>query len=245
MSSDAPGRDLRLLTWNIRKGKGADGRGAPIRALADAIVRHRPHLVLCQEVFHPSAAGAAAQSDELASRLAMSPAYGPNAVYRRGSHGNATFSILPLLHVENRDLSTNPVERRGVLYTLLELPDAPLHVFNTHLGLNAIQRRRQVRRIAALIEARVPPGEPLVLAGDFNDWTGAIQRAVVRRCDVECALRDVARADRRSWPSRRPVFGLDRVYVRGLVPVAVSVVRDPPFDTLSDHLPIRVTLRLP
>jgi endonuclease/exonuclease/phosphatase family metal-dependent hydrolase len=233
---------LRLVTWNIRKGRGASGDGIDVDALAAGISERRPHLVLCQEVFH-AADEAPLQIDELAEKLSMSQAYGPNAAYRRGNHGNATLTILPLLTAENHDLSTNRIERRGVLYTLLETPDSPLHVFNTHLGLNTVQRRKQVRRIAALLDERVPPGEPLVLAGDFNDWTGSLRRAVEERCRVTCALRGLSRAARRSWPSRAPVFGLDRVYLRHLEPESARIVRGEPFASLSDHLPVEVSLR--
>jgi endonuclease/exonuclease/phosphatase family metal-dependent hydrolase len=235
---------LRLITWNLRKLKGAGGTLVSAGELAGVIVPHHPHLVLCQEVFHSCETAGPAQSRDLATLLSMSPAYGPNAVYRRGNHGNAILTALPIERSANFDLSTNRIEKRGVLYARLEHPDFSLHVLNTHLGLNSVQRRRQVGRIAQVIEELVPDGEPLILAGDFNDWTGRLDRWVRERCRVNSAFEGLPIGRRLSWPSHHPVFGLDRVYLRHLVPLSVQVLGGAPFDRLSDHLPITVQLGL-
>lgn len=241
----ADGRSvLRLLTWNVRKLRGADGSHVGADELAAGIATHHPHIVLVQEVFHARDEAGPAQSHDLADQLAMAPAYGPNAYYRRGNHGNATLSALPIDRTANYDLSMNRIERRGVLYTRIEMPDAQLHVLNTHLGLNTVQRHRQIRRIAKLIEDIVPEGEPLILAGDFNDWTGRLDRIICKSCRLHSALEGLPLARRRSWPSRFPVFGLDRVYLRHLVPLSVRILGGAPYNRLSDHLPISVDLAL-
>ena len=205
---------LRVITWNLRKGKGANGTVPTLQGLADFVREYDPAVVLLQEVFHATACPGAGQSDELARLLEMSPAFGPNMFYRRGCHGNAILSRLPIVESMNLDLSTNRVERRGAVYARLETPDGNLHVVSIHLGLNAMQRRRQVRRFATILEDRVPEGEPLVIGGDFNDWTGRLHRRILARFRVDGALDDVPDPDCRSFPSGRPRFGLDRIYVR-------------------------------
>src|SRR5690606_3622341 len=175
----------------------------------------------------------------------MPRVYGPNAFYRSGDHGNATLSRYPITRVDNRDLSTNPIEHRGLLYTRLHLPGTEVHVFNTHLGLNTVQRRRQIARIAKVIEELCQSDVPIVLAGDFNDWTGQLDALVQDRCGLSSALTDLPPRLRRTWPSGRPVFWLDRIYYRNLELLGTTILDEPPLPTLSDHLPIEVEFRIP
>ena len=80
------------------------------------------------------------------------------------------------------------------------------------------------------------PGElPLIVAGDFNDWTG--------RSDGEfgesLGLKDAAVATRgtlaRTFPSRLPFLPLDRIYCRGLTAKATGVYHRDQWFKLSDH----------
>ena len=232
----------RVLSWNIRKGKGWHGRGISFEALADALGGLGCDVVLLQEVFHAWRDDAIQQTEALAERLGLHVAYGPNASYRKGHHGNATLSRFPVASFDNTDLSTNPVERRGLLHAVLDVSGHDVHVFNTHLGLNAVQRRKQIDRIADVLHARCAPSDHVLLAGDFNDWLGRLDDRVLARCDLEGSLLRVPAALRRSWPSRRPMFALDRFYTRNLRVDRVRVHRKPPWNRLSDHLPIEATV---
>ena len=60
--------------------------------------------------------------------------------------------------------AARPAARAGALAG----PD--VHAVVAHFGLIHASRVRQVQRLAEFIEAEVPRGEPLVVAGDFNDW---------------------------------------------------------------------------
>jgi endonuclease/exonuclease/phosphatase family metal-dependent hydrolase len=53
-----------------------------------------------------------------------------------------------------------------------------------------------------------------------------------------------AAARRLTFPSRVPVFALDRVYVRGFSCVSTTVPRGVAWSRMSDHLPLVVELRL-
>ena len=86
------------------------------------------------------------------------------------------------------------------------------------------------------IEREIPSGEPLVVAGDFNDW-GARMRYAMNAM----GLRDTSdlRGPRTlTYPSRLPVTQLDFVYGRGLEPVSCVVPRGPIWARMSDHLPL-------
>ena len=171
--------DVTVLTWNMHKGRDAKRRPVDLGRLAEALASVQADVLLLQEVFH--AWTGVSQSGELARRLDMPAAYVPNARYARGHHGNATLASAALPLVRHRDISTNAYEHRGLLHVHFELPGRPhIHVMNTHLGLNAVQRRRQVHGIARFVAEHVPPGEPWVLGGDFNDWTPGVHTLVRR-----------------------------------------------------------------
>lgn len=235
---------VRIVSYNIRKGKGSYHRESAWENLALGLAGRDADLVLCQEVFHTWGKSGPFQSQELATTLALQPAYQPNATYERGHHGNATLSRFGFRHFCNHDLSTNFVERRGVLFSLVETHLGPLHVWNTHLGLNRFQRAKQVARIARLLRHYGAENQPVLLAGDFNDWTGGLDRAIQADCGLRNALEELDHSRRRSWPSFRPVFGLDRIYYRGLRLRAIQVLSEPPWDGFSDHLPIEAEFTL-
>lgn len=236
---------MRVITWNIRKGRGGYRRVLPeAGGLGSRLAAARPDLVLCQEVFHADGGGAH-QDETIARELGMACHYGPNAHYGRGNHGNATLARELAVESYNSDISVNRLERRGVLHSRVRLDGRDLHVFNTHLGLTGGQRRKQVAEIAALIEKRCAPGEPVILGGDFNDWTGKLDRIVRRTCGVAGALQSLPRRARRSWPDVRPTFALDRVYYRDLVLEDARILNALSWRGHSDHLPLVVDLSFP
>ena len=236
--------DVTVLTWNMHKGRDAKRRPVDLGRLAEALASVQADVLLLQEVFH--AWTGVSQSGELARRLDMHAAYVPNARYARGHHGNATLASAALPLVRHRDISTNAYEHRGLLHVHFELPGRPhIHVMNTHLGLNAVQRRRQVHGIARFVAEHVPPGEPWVLGGDFNDWTMRLDAHVVRRLRAQNLMAGHGWRARCTYPVRRPLLPLDRLYAHGLHVEEASVLRGEPWTSLSDHLPIRARLVWP
>jgi len=95
-------------------------------------------------------------------------------------------------------------------------------------------RVRQVQRLADFIASEVPRDAPLVVAGDFNDWG--------ERLDAPMAQIGLARAvgarPRPTFPSRVPVFSLDRIYTRSLDCRLTFVPRGATWARMSDHLPL-------
>ncbi len=84
----------------------------------------------------------------------------------------------------------------------------------------------------------MPPGAALLVAGDFNDW-GEKLDAPMREIGLARALGEGARAGRRStFPSRVPIFALDRVYTRGLTCRSTFVPRGASWARMTDHLPL-------
>lgn len=235
---------IRLLTYNIRKGKGASGRAPQdVAPLAKAVAAQHADVVLCQEVFHCARTGAS-QSGHLGEVLGFSHYYGANKHRAIGHHGNTTFTRFEVEHFENHDLSTNSVERRGALYARILVAHRPLHVFNVHLGLNEGQRKTQIGRIADLVHSHCAQGEPVVLAGDFNDWRRALIDPICRELGFTDILADRPAHEIRTYHARRPMLALDRIYVRDLRPGHASRLHGEPWSELSDHLPLVAELHV-
>jgi len=240
----AMNRTFRVITYNIRKGKGSSGaQNVTMCALGDALAPHAADLVLCQEVFH-AADGSVLQTGELADALSFEGYYGANKFRKVGDHGNSTFSRRAAREHRNHDISTNPIERRGVLHARFEVDGRTLHVFNAHLGLNGYQRRAQVKQIDTIVQTQCGDDDPVLLAGDFNDWRGELDRHVVEDLGLHNIFHQHEREDILTWPAQRPMLNLDRIYVRNIDCRDAGRLHGDPWSILSDHLPLWADLEL-
>ena len=242
-SQPAAVRSLRVITYNIRKGKGAHGRSAvEIASLARALSEHDADVVLCQEVFHSARSS---QSGNLAAAMGLSSYYGANKFRAIGHHGNTTLTRLAVERFVNHDISTNRIERRGALYVRLGLGGRPLHVFNVHLGLNRWQRLSQMKQIGEVVSEACGKHEPIVLAGDFNDWRRDLDRFIVDELGFDNAFAAHEPRAVLTWHARRPLFSLDRIYTRDLSVARADRLHGAPWSELSDHLPLLAELEMP
>ncbi len=117
-----------------------------------------------------------------------------------------------------------------------------VHAIVAHLGLIHASRVRQVDRIAAFVEAEVPAGEHIVIAGDFNDW-GEKLDAPMAEMGLARACPDAPGAvPPRTFPSLVPVFTLDRIYTRGFRCTSTTAPRGMTWARMSDHLPLLAEL---
>lgn len=244
---------FRVLSYNIHKGFSSGNRRFVLVAIRQALRSLAPDLVFLQEVVGAHERHAqrhtdwpsASQFEFLADSVWPHHAYGRNAVYPAGHHGNAILSRGRVASWENCDISTNPLERRGMLHAVLhgEGKAPSLHAICTHLDLHGFGRAMQVGRLCARVAAAVPPDAPLIIAGDFNDW----RSRSARRLELDLGLVEVHRAvhgrHARTFPAMRPLLALDRIYVRGWVPVRAEVLRGEPWRALSDHAPLLAELR--
>jgi endonuclease/exonuclease/phosphatase family metal-dependent hydrolase len=104
-----------------------------------------------------------------------------------------------------------------------------------HLGLFERGRQRQIRELCERIRVTVPMDEPLVIAGDFNDWRRKADRELVEILGVREVFEAVRGRPARTFPSVLPVFRLDRIYARGLRIADARVHYTFPSARMSDH----------
>lgn len=255
-SASGADASLRVATYNIHKGVRGLGlrKRLEIHNLAHGIESLGADLVFLQEVrlFHQGDARRFGQTErgwpaqgqaEYLAPPGFHAAYRTNAITRGGEHGNALLSRWPVQTVGHRDVSDHRFEQRGLLHVVVDWQGTPLHTVVAHLGLIHASRVRQVQRLAEFLQAEIPAGEPVVVAGDFNDWGERLDATVAEHCALRRALPPGAGPEQRlTFPSRVPVFALDRVYVRGLSCTASHVPRGPAWARMSDHLPLVVEL---
>ncbi|MGW6780493.1 endonuclease/exonuclease/phosphatase family protein [Brucella pseudogrignonensis] len=138
-----------------------------------------------------------------------------------------------------RQLALPGVEPRGALVADLQFASGPLRVIAAHLGLLKRSREQQAESILSALEEA--DTLPTLLIGDLNEWRIGKRSSLASLMPV---FNHVSTAVP-SFPSRFPVFALDRVLgtPHNLV-TAVEVHNTPLARMASDHLPIKAHLDL-
>lgn len=174
---------IRVVSYNIHKGRSATGSRESLAALRLGLYGLRPDLLFLQEVQGRNQRHVSldAQHESLAAALRMEAAYGCNAVRSTTDHGNALLSRYPILSYENQDISDHKMEQRGLLHGVVGVTGASVHCIVVHLGLFAGGRSRQVTALLERIKRLVPADEPLLIAGDFNDWDNRLAPLFVQQ----------------------------------------------------------------
>jgi endonuclease/exonuclease/phosphatase family metal-dependent hydrolase len=227
---------LRVATYNIHRAVGADGR-KDLERVARVVAALDADVVGLQEVdSNMRTAGAVDQLQFLARNTGMTPIAGAAWAREYGDYGNGLLTRCPVVGVRRHDVSVASHEPRSLLEVRLETRLGPLRVVNTHFGTRNSERRRQHELLVSLI--RSVNGGPLVVMGDFNEWSPL--SGTTRTLD-----RLLGRAPRvRSFPSRLPLFSLDRVWARSPCRVTgMRAVRDGMARVASDHLPVVASVR--
>ena len=239
-----------VLSLNIHKGFSPLNRRIMLHDLRERLHALSPDIVFLQEVQDAHSRHAArhadwpvlAQSRFLAEGLWPEVHYGRNAVYDHGHHGNLILSRFPVGRVRNDDISGHRFERRGLLHAMIDVRGIATHCFCVHLGLFERGRRRQIETIIEAVTERAGASDPVIVAGDFNDWRNTAEERL-----AEVGLIDVFRAHHvrlpRTFPGRLPILRLDRIYARGLSSLHAQSMAS--WSRLSDHLALHATFKLP
>ena len=248
---------LRIVTHNIHKGLSQFNRRMMVHELREGLREIGADIVFLQEVqgqHHGHARRfqnwpASPQYEFLADQVWQDHAYGRNAAYDHGHHGNALLSRFPILSAENQDISGHALENRGILHCTVGLPQdggpvRRLHCMCLHLALTERSRHLQIGALIARIQLLVPADEPLIVAGDFNDWRNLVGRRLVRDTGLAEAFRDHHGQAARSYPSILPLLRLDRIYTRGFAVTHARVHHGLPWSRISDHAALSADIEL-
>ncbi len=219
---------LTFATWNIHGAVGCDGRFAPAR-IARVLNEIDADVVALQEV--PLGGRRWPNVLQLLSHVTNCVGVEGMTFSVGGRRfGNAILSRYPVVGKRRIDISFGSREPRGALDADIFCHGHRLRVIATHLGLRAGERHAQVDR---LLQAFDTEEMGVALMGDLNEWFvwGKALRRLVSHFQAVPAPA--------TFPSRFPVFALDRIWIRPrhrLVRVHVHQTENA--RVASDHLPL-------
>ena len=234
---------LRLMTWNIHRAIGMDGK-FDLERVASVITHHQPDILMLQEVDRGVNRSQQLWLDHELGRICgfKWTTWAQAHVLRQGSYGNAVLSRFPIKRRKQLDLTIAWKKRRNALYTRLKLPGhyKDLHVFTTHLGLSARERYLQLQRLFRSGTWRErKQSDRLILAGDTNDWRNLIFHRVVKSEGMHAWSEHRRRQHILTYPASAPVGALDKFFWRGpLFNEHIHRSRMELAKSASDHLPL-------
>jgi endonuclease/exonuclease/phosphatase family metal-dependent hydrolase len=245
-------RTLNIATFNIHKGMTHFNMRLALNEQRDILRRMSPDILFLQEVREKHRA----HSQRFDTWPATGPmhflsqpdwphqAYGKNAEDNNGHHGNAILSKFPILQSKNTDISAHTIEQRGLLHCEIHIPNwsTPLHAFCIHLGLFAHWRRKQLASVTEYISQNIDAQNPLIIAGDFNDWSTKAGREFAKNLELHEVFIQHHGSHAKSFPAWFPMLKLDRIYVRGFDIQHATVHAGKHFLHVSDHAVLNATL---
>lgn len=233
---------LTLVTWNIHRGRGRDGRIDPVRvadAIAADIAPVAPDVLALQEADDESDRQFGVLDVEALERaIGLKRLAGLEwGSESHGFQGNVLFLAPHLVVTSAQPIDLPGVWPRGAVAVDFETPR--LRLIATHLSLSQALRAAQIRTLGQFHARR--PAMPLVIVGDMNEWRPWNGLAFSRRVSGV----ELGGPARRTFPSRQPLLPLDRILCDPSG--QLSDVRS--LDThrlraASDHLPLTGRLAL-
>ncbi|MBS0299960.1 MAG: endonuclease/exonuclease/phosphatase family protein [Proteobacteria bacterium] len=249
-----PNTSLKVLTYNIHKGFSATNLHFILHEIKNLLRNINADVVFLQEVQGERNKSNhrftdwpnSRQFEFLADQVWHHFAYGKNAIYKSGHHGNAILCKYPFIEWENINVSFLKSASRSLLHGTIQIPGSAqkIHIICVHLGLFGQEREHQLATLVKRINSHVPASEPLIIAGDFNDWRGRAEHFLHRGLGVKEVFKITRGTYARTFPSWLPVLSMDRIYYRGLDIVNCDRLHGQPWRRLSDHIPLLAEFRL-
>lgn len=223
------GQRVRVVSYNVHSCTGTDGVFSPIR-IAEVLAPLDADFVALQEVEDREYDGKTV-SQFLAESLDLVNA--ERTTHRRAGfdYGNLLLSRRAPVRTTCRDLAFPRREPRGAIEADFEIGDYALRLIATHFGLSMKERRAQLQTILPCLETS--EADLTVLCADFNEWLpfSRVHRRLRRLLGAAPAAR--------TFPSRRAVLSLDRVYASPIAALFnIEALWTADTRKASDHLPV-------
>ena len=227
---------VRIMTYNIHHGVGADGK-LDLQRIADLIRSERIDIVGLQEI--DRGVERSEKRDVIAelSRLTgMQFYFAKNITYQGGDYGNAVLTRFPVLEQTNTHFKMlHPGEQRGVIQMILNVNGTRLAFLNTHIDYrdDDVERRMNIRELKEIV-ARL--GEKaVVMCGDFNATPDSRVHTELDQF-MDDAWEKVGEGTGLTLYSDRPEKRIDYIWIspKRVKPISVAV----PQTQASDHLPV-------
>ncbi|MEH7011998.1 endonuclease/exonuclease/phosphatase family protein [Neobacillus niacini] len=256
MSAEIPGRqvDVKVMTYNIHTGIGADGKYDLMR-IANVIRNSGTDIIGLQEVdvHWSSRSQYQNQIELLANELDMfyffAPIYSFDPLVEgepRREYGVAILSKHPIIEATNRDIArlstqeANPVPKPapGYLEALINVKGSKVWVYVTHLDYRGDPTVRQMQ-VADMLNIS-GQHEYNIIAGDMNAGPGAPELQPLFEKYVD-TWRVTNEGTGLTYPAVNPSKRIDYILSSPLMDVKASQVID---THASDHLPVIAEITL-
>ena len=229
---------MKIASYNIHKCRGIDGLVRPERIVA-VVKEMGADLVALQEVDHRIGVRTGLLSPAMIeSETGLKLLVQSDIVDGHGWHGNALLVRGEPLHYHRSRLHLPGIEPRGAVFAELDLGEGKFRIIAVHLGLLRRSRMIQAKALLDIFHGLIPM--PTFLLGDFNEWR-RIRRSALAVLEPVFGTLPVLS----SFPSRLPIFPMDRIFdwPPGLI-TRLSVHDTPLAREASDHLPLVADVNL-
>jgi endonuclease/exonuclease/phosphatase family metal-dependent hydrolase len=229
---------ITVATYNVHQWQGIDGIYNPRRVMQ--VVRElNADVIALQEITIPW--GNNPQNIDMDYYLKFGgnrAIFGLTFLKNKAHFGNVLLTSFPAVAIRRLDLSVKHREPRSAIDADLEVNGRRIRVIATHLGVAGYERRRQLRTLISILNKENRNRTDLtILMGDFNLWS--VHSPLLAR------LRRLFGPSPylRTYPSRFPIFPLDRIWVKpnGFLKT-VAVHNSNTARVASDHLPVKGTI---
>lgn len=230
---------MKVMSYNIRFGKGLDEK-LSLSRIANTILKSDADIIGAQEVdkHYGERSKFQNQAKQLADLLQFNYVFGANLILPSKSqhkdkreYGTAIFSRFPILESESVYLTSFGKEQRGLLRAKIDIEGTYINVYNTHLGLDEKDRKKQITEV---IDILLQDKGPYILMGDFN---GESQSKEILFIQDNTDLKDVFEFNPNEYThnSANPTVRIDYIFVSKQIKYRDSEVLHV---NGSDHLPI-------
>ena len=224
---------IRILSYNVRNGKGMDNI-TNYQRVADVINRIAPDVVAVQELDSVTQRNNGVYSlGELAQRTLMHATYAGSIDYQGGKYGIGMLS-------KEKPVSYKrvPLPGREEKRSLLLVEFADYVVCCTHFSLTEEDQQASVELLVTALEGI---RKPVFLAGDMNSEYDSQVQAAMRK-----NFTTLNNPKQFTFPSDKPKECIDFIYQlnngKSCTVLNRQVIAEP---VASDHLPLFVDIRFP
>ena len=233
------GQNFKILSYNIHRGRHYFTRKDVVRKVIDIMRSAEADVICLQEVWRDSKE-TLHQLEALCRDDWKFQAFSPACIFPNGAQGNLILSRWDILDWTEADLSIPGAQTRSLVHATLRVPgqDRRVSVICLHLGLLRREREVQLDKLTKYLGDQVPSKEPLVVAGDFNDWREEATDLLAGRLNLEEAYFKIRGHHARTYPALFPILRLDRIYFKNCGLGEASLLRNRFYVEPSDHVPL-------
>lgn len=234
---------VRVMSFNIHHGEGADGK-VDLARIAELIKAERVDIVALQEV--DKGTQRTARRDfpaEFQELTGMACVFSNNFSFGGGEYGNAILTRFPIKSATNTLFKMlRPGEQRGILQLVLDVNGTELVFMNTHIDYRPddSERLSNVAELRGLLKPY--QGKPVVLCGDFNDVPASRTCKALAELFVD-SWQAKGEGDGFTIPVEKPDRRIDYVWTSKAPAVEILSARVLATNA-SDHLPVVVEFAL-